>query len=856
MNQQLRGVRSAEDFLGAGDPGAIEAMIEAASPSEAAIQPRSSPGGYGEAALVEAYRQWGFLSANLDPLRLMATSPVAELEATQYGVGPAVPLVGRMRAAYCGSIGWDFGHIRDGARRRWISAEAESRAAQQMTEAEQSACLTLLARTHAFEAGLARRLPGGKLFGIGGAETFNLAADTILAESVRLGVDEVVIGGMHRGRFNLIANVCGKPLTPLIAEIVGKPAVPEGLGVSSDVSYHLGYSGDREIAGSRLRISVSAHPSHLQLIPIITQGRARARQAARGEDGRRAILPLLLHTDASFAGQGLVAEMFQLSKLAPFDLGGTIHVVIDNQVGFTTDPEDARSAHLCTDIARLVEAPVIHVNGDDVAAVYRAALVAANWRATFASDIVVRLVCYRRPGHNEIDEPRFTQPGMYQAIDGMTPVHELYAAQVEGGAEIAADASARMDADLKAAFDASKSYAVNSADWFGGLWAAKQRGTVADMLAPVATGLPMAELQKLGRLITDIPTGFTPDPKVAKFLAERRLSFEVGRDITWAAAETLALASLTHAGIPVRFGGQDCLRGAFTQRHWQLHDAKTGARHLVLAPAAKDAGNLEVHNTPLIEHAILCFEYGVTMDDPRRLNIWEAQFGEFLNIAQPVFDQCIACGEDRWLRASGIVILLPHGLDGGGPDHSTGRPERLLAACAGANIQVVNASTPANYFHLLRRQMMRAFLKPLVILTPKALLRHKACVSALTDFAGASAVPGGDRRRPGQGRRARDPVLRQGRLSVVGRARPPQARGQSRYRPRRAIASAAGGGDRGGAGRAPVGETGVGGGGAGQHGPPHPPRSHARTHRRSSHHPRRPRRRRHAGERRQVLAGG
>ncbi len=735
MNQQFRPIKPIDDFLGAGDPGAIEALFENGAGEQAATKHQFSPGGYGEAALVEAYRQRGFLAAALDPLGLTKVASIAELQPQQYGVAGASGLIARLKAAYCGSIGWDFAHIRDSARRRWLAAEAESQASAALSLAEQHRCLALLSKTATFESALARRLPGAKLFGIGGGETFNVILETILVESVRLGVDEVVVGGMHRGRFNMLANVFGKPLTPLVAEIVGKPAVPEGLGVSSDVSYHLGYSGEREIEGQRLRISVSAHPSHLQLIPVITQGRARARQAMRAEAGRRAILPLLLHTDASFAGQGLVAEMFQLSKLTPFDLGGTIHIVINNQLGFTTDPDDARSAHGCTDIARLVEAPVIHVNGDDPEAVYRASLVAANYRATFASDIVIDLVCYRRPGHNEIDEPRFTQPAMYQAIDALAPVYELYAAKIEGGAALAAEASAAMEADLKAAFEGAKSYAVNSADWFGGVWSGLKSGTVADMLAPVATGLPPAELQRLGRLITDVPTGFTLDPKVAKFLAERRQSFETGDGITWSAAETLGLASLTAAGVLVRFGGQDSLRGAFTQRHWQLHDAVTGARHMVLSAAAKDANSLELHNTPLIEHAVLCFEYGLSLDDPRRLIVWEAQFGEFLNIAQPVFDQCIACGEDRWLRASGIVILLPHGLDGGGPDHSTGRPERLLAACADANIQIVNASTPANYFHLLRRQMMRDFRKPLVVLAPKALLRHKACVSSLADFA-------------------------------------------------------------------------------------------------------------------------
>ena len=739
MNQQFRPIKQNDDFLGAGDPGALAAMFEdGPNGGEPSSQPRSSPGGYGEAALVEAYRQRGFLAAALDPLGMAKPAAIAELDPLQYGVDRTSSLVARMHATYCGSIGWDFAHIRDGARRRWFAAEAESRASVEMSVGERQRCLRLLSRTATFETALARRLPGGKLFGIGGAETFNLILETILTESVRLGVEEAVVGGMHRGRFNMLANVFGKPLTPLVAGIIGKPAVPEGLGVSSDVSYHLGYSGEREIAGQRLRISVSAHPSHLQLIPIITQGRVRARQAMRNEAGRNAVLPLLLHTDASFAGQGLVAEMFQLSKLAPFDLGGTIHVVINNQVGFTTDPADARSAHGCTDIARLVEAPILHVNGDDPDAVYRASLVAANYRATFASDIVIDLVCYRRPGHNEIDEPRFTQPEMYRAIDALAPVHELYAAKVDGGAAIVAEASAAMEAELKLAFEAAKSYAVNSADWFAGVWSGLKPGTVADMLMPVATGLPIAELQRLGNLITQLPEGFAPDPKVAKFLAERCHAIDTGEGITWAAAETLALASLTAAGVLVRFSGQDSLRGAFTQRHWQLHDPNTGARHLVLSAAAKDARSLEVHNTPLIEHAVLCYEYGISLDDPRRLVVWEAQFGEFLNIAQPVFDQCIACGEDRWLRASGIVILLPHGLDGGGPDHSTGRPERLLAACAGANIQVVNASTPANYFHLLRRQVMRDIRKPLVVLTPKALLRNKACVSPLGDFAGST----------------------------------------------------------------------------------------------------------------------
>src|SRR5690606_27159544 len=359
---------------------------------------------------------------------------VPELDPGRYGLDPASSrvLIEQMEAAYCGPIGWEFGHIHDAARRQWLAAEAEQGARFPDPAARQS-MLALLTRAQTFETVLAQRLPGARLFGLGGAESFIVLLDVLLAESVPLGLQEVVVGGLHRGRFNLLANVCGKPLGGMLAEIQGKPPVPEGLEVSADVPYHLGYSGEREVAGRMVRFSVSPHPSHLQLVPVISQGRARAKQWARGlPEGRRAVLPLLLHTDASFAGQGLVAEMFQLSRLAPYDLGGTIHVVINNQLGFTTLPEEGRSARRPTDIAKLIEAPVLHVNGDDPDAVYRVASVAARWRATFGSDIVIDLVCYRRPGHNEIDEPRFTQPVMYRAIDARPPVSEIYAERLAG----------------------------------------------------------------------------------------------------------------------------------------------------------------------------------------------------------------------------------------------------------------------------------------------------------------------------------------------------------------------------------------------------------------------------------------
>ncbi len=737
MNEQVRSADITEEFPAAGDPGALEDMYARRAAAQASEPPTSSEAA-AETAFIQAYRDRGFLRSGLDPLGLAPVPDVPELNPSFHGLEPSAVSTWQaaLERAYCGSIGWEFGHIHDVSRRHWLAERAEADTQDQPDAAMQQTALVQLARAHAFEAALSQRLPGARLFGLGGAESFVVLLQTLLTASIAHGLQDVVIGGMHRGRFSLIANVCGKPLGALLAEIQGRPAVPEGLEVSSDVSYHLGYSGEREIAGRAIRFSVSPHPSHLQLIPVISQGRARAKQTAPGTvDPRAAVLPLLLHTDASFAGQGLVAEMFQLSRLAPYDLGGTIHVVINNQLGFTTMPEEGRSARHPTDIAKLVEAPVLHVNGDDPDAVCRVARVAADWRATFGSDILIDLVCYRRPGHNEIDEPRFTQPQMYQAIDARPPVHEIYAARLsdpEAARAIASEAASAMSEEIVAGFEAAKSYAVNRADCFEGTWAGLTAGMTADMLQSPVTGLPSETLHHIATQITTPPHGFVVDPKVAKFLDDRRRSVETGQGINWATGEALALASLVHNGTPVRFSGQDALRGAFSQRHLELHDRNTGTRHLVLDGLGPIAA--EAHNTPLIEHAVLCYEYGLSLADPRRLVIWEAQFGEFLNIAQPVFDQCIACSEDRWLRSTGLVILLPHGLDGGGPDHSTGRPERLLAAGAGPNLIVANASTPANFFHLLRRQMTWAFRKPLVVLTPKALLRHKGCVSSLDAF--------------------------------------------------------------------------------------------------------------------------
>lgn len=693
------------------------------------------------ATLVDAYRTRGFLAAQTNPLASQdATNDLPELTLSFHGLSPhaarATDAIGFLDAAYCGAIGFEFAHIHNAdARAFWINSAEQWASRIPDKPSTRVAALQLLAKSCAFESVMAQRLPGAKLFGLGGSESFNVLVERIIAASAGAGVQTVVCGGMHRGRFNMLANVFDKPLTPMLAEIKGRPAIPAGLQAASDVSYHLGFDGVQSFDGHDVFCTISAHPSHLQLIPIITQGRARARQC-RPDGSRAAVLPLLLHTDASFAGQGLVSEMMQLGGLPPFDLGGTIHVVINNQLGFTTNPGEARTARHCTDIARMVEAPVLHVNGDDVDAVIAAARFVADWRARFHRDIIIDLVCYRRPGHNEIDEPRFTQPGMYAAIDQRPPVDALYRQRLLA-VDISADiTSVRSDltASIDAALREADTYAANHANWFDGTWSKYRPAEPVDLLTPVGTGLARQELLRIASAITQLPETFEPHPKVARFLQERAAGFEGDGAINWAAAEALALASLAASGVPVRFSGQDSVRGAFTQRHLEVHDAQSGATHNVIRNAAPHNTRVEIHNTPLIEHAVVCFEYGMTLDDPQRLVVWEAQFGEFLNIAQPVFDQAIACGADRWLRASGLAILLPHGLDGGGADHSTGRPERLLAACNGANLIVANASTPANFFHLLRRQALHDVRVPLVVLTPKALLRNRACVSPWRAF--------------------------------------------------------------------------------------------------------------------------
>ena len=687
------------EALGAGDPGALAALF-GADPAVA------------RAALANAYRRWGWHAARLDPLNLRPHEEVPELAPQRYGLDEND--AARLQQTYCGTIGWEFGHIQAADRRVWLAAAAE--AAWSPTDNQRIRALDLIARGERLEATFDKRMPGAKTFGLSGAEGYLVLLDRVLTLGTAEGFEHAIMGGMHRGRLTQMGLVFGKPLARIIADAKGVPEFPDDFGASSDSPYHMGWDGMVETPEGPLRVWVSPHPSHLSVVAPVGLGFARAAQD-RGDK----VLPLALHTDAAFAGQGVNAELLQMSGLAPFDVGGTIHLILNNQVGFTTGEQEARTARSSAEFAKAIEAPILHVNGDDPDAVLRVAETAVRYRQTFASDIVVELIAYRRKGHNEIDQPRFTQPELYRAIDALPPLSDRYAKKAGQAVDLLS-----FQIELDAAFEAAKDWRPNTSPDAPGLAV-----DIEDrMLAPVETGLRADRLRALGMQLTELPDGITPHPKVTEFLTNRQAAIEEGV-VDWATAEVLALASLLDDGAPVRLGGQDSVRGAFTQRHLCIHCQQTENTHMVLGGFPERA---DIFNTPLTENAVLGFEYGYSVGAPECLTVWEAQFGDFLNVAQAIFDQFIICGEDRWLFRSGLVLLLPHGVDGGGPDHATAHPERLLAACAKGNIQVVNCSTPANYFHALRRQVLADWRKPLVVLAPKTLLRHPSARSSLTDF--------------------------------------------------------------------------------------------------------------------------
>ena len=566
------------------------------------------------------------------------------------------------------------------------------------------------------------------------------ALEQIIKRGGALGVREIVIGMPHRGRLNVLAQVMAKPHRAIFHEFKGGSSTPNEIEGSGDVKYHLGASSDREFDANKVHLSLTANPSHLEIVDPVVLGKVRAKQDQLGAtpEDRTMVMPLLIHGDASFAGQGVVAECFGLSGLRGHRTGGSVHFILNNQIGFTTNPRYSRSSPYPSDVAKMIEAPIFHVNGDDPEAVVFAAKIATEFRQKFQKPVVIDMFCYRRHGHNEGDEPSFTQPLMYKAIAAHPTTLEIYGNKLVGEGVVTAGEVEKMKADWRARLDveleAAQSYRANKADWLDGRWAGFKRAGEADDPRRGHTGVEIAKLKEIGDKITTLPPGFHLHRTLNRFFDSRRKSIETGTNIDWSTGEALAFCSLLLEGHKVRLSGQDSERGTFSQRHSVLHDQENDNRYTPFAHLGEGQARFEVINSMLSEEAVLGFEYGYSLAEPDTLTLWEAQFGDFANGAQVLFDQFISSGERKWLRMSGLVCLLPHGYEGQGPEHSSARLERFLQMCAEDNMQVANCTTPANYFHILRRQLNRDFRKPLILMTPKSLLRHKRAVSRLDEM--------------------------------------------------------------------------------------------------------------------------
>lgn len=711
--------------------------------------------------LIRTYRVRGHLAADLDPLGLAKRDLPVELTPEHFGFSGAAldrpvylcgalgfdtatvrEVVAVLRANYCGHVGLEYMHINDVGERRFLQERMEGKdKAIHFTPQGKQAILTKVIQAEQWESFLARKYVGTKRFGLDGGESMVPALESVIKYGGQYGVREIVFGMAHRGRLNVLANVMGKPYRAIFSEFAGGATNPEDVGGSGDVKYHLGTSSDREFDGIKVHLSLVPNPSHLEAVDPVVLGKVRAQQTARGDADGTEVLPVLLHGDAAFAAQGIVAECFGFSGLPGYGTGGTIHFVINNQVGFTTSPQFARSSPYPSDIAKSVQAPILHVNGDDPEAVTFACKLAIDYRQAFKRDIVIDMWCYRRFGHNEGDEPSFTQPLMYAAIREHPPISAVYANRLMNEGFVDQRWIDRQVDEfntlLEGEFEAARSYLPNKADWFEGRWSGLGTpDTPETERRNVSTAVKEKKLRGIGDVLTNVPADLTVHKTLHRILDAKREMFATGEGFDWATAEALAFGTLIDEGFGVRLSGQDSGRGTFSQRHSVWVDQTSGRKYIPLTkvPGAR----FEVRDSPLSEFGVLGFEYGYSIADPRTLVLWEAQFGDFANGAQVIIDQFIASGEAKWLRASGLVLLLPHGYEGQGPEHSSARLERYLQLCAEDNMQVANCTTPANYFHILRRQMHRDFRKPLVIVSPKSLLRHKLAVSKLGDFSGES----------------------------------------------------------------------------------------------------------------------
>jgi 2-oxoglutarate dehydrogenase E1 component len=708
--------------------------------------------------LIRVFRVRGHLMARFDPLGLEGRRYHAELDPRTYGFAEADmdrpifldnvlgletasmrQILQILHETYCGSIGVEFMHIQHPDEKAWIQQRIEAiRNHTDFTEKGRRTILERLIEAEEFERFLHVKFTGTKRFGLDGGESTIPALEQILKRGSQLGVKEVVLGMAHRGRLNVLANIVMKPYVAIFSEFQGHAAHPDEVQGSGDVKYHLGTSADRSFDGDEIHLSLTANPSHLEAVDPVVIGKVRAKQNQRGDAERRQVMAVLIHGDAAMAGQGLVAETFGLSELKGYSTGGTIHFCINNQIGFTTSPSYSRSSPYPSDVAKIVQAPIFHVNGDDPEAVVHVARIATEFRQEFKRDVVIDMFCYRRYGHNEADEPSFTQPIMYKTIARHPTARQQYAdALVQAGVVSAADVEAMAAAvrgRLQQAFEAAPTFKPNKADWLQGRWAGLKTLMGEEELRDEETWVSLPLLKEIGHALTTFPTGFNVHRKLIRVLDARREMVESGDNLDWAMGEALAFGSLVAEGVTVRLSGQDSGRGTFSHRHAVLIDQENEQRFIPLNNVSDGQAPFEVIDSPLSEASVLGFEYGYSLVEPDALIIWEAQFGDFANGAQVIIDQFIASGESKWLRLSGLVMLLPHGFEGQGPEHSSARIERYLQLCAEDNIQVVNCTTPANLFHVLRRQIRRNFRKPLIIFTPKSLLRHKLCVSALADF--------------------------------------------------------------------------------------------------------------------------
>jgi 2-oxoglutarate dehydrogenase E1 component len=709
--------------------------------------------------LVRAYQVRGHLMADLDPLGLTERKYHPELDPKTYGfaekdfdrkimLGGLLGLeeanlhqiMSVLQQTYCGTIGVEFMHIQDPQQKAWLMERfRDTRNNPLLSAAEKKHFLTRLTSAEGFEKFLDVKYTGTKRFGIEGGDVTIPAIEEIITKAASMGLKEVVLGMAHRGRLNVLTNVMGKSFTAMFSEFQGTPAKPDDVQGSGDVKYHLGTSSDRDFGGNIVHLSLTPNPSHLEFVDPVVVGKVRAKQGQRGDEERNQVMALLIHGDAALAGQGIVPETLMMSELPGYKIGGTIHVVINNQIGFTTAPHFSRSGQYCTDVAKMSQSPIFHVNGDDVEAVMHASRLAAEFRQTFKKDVFLDIICYRRHGHNESDEPAFTQPQMYKVIKGKKTTRDIYAEKlVSEGTMTQEDADAvyaDLNAHLEKEFQAATSYKPNRADMLEGHWTGLKVASGDDRRGE--TAIKADDLQKIGKALTTIPEGFDLNSKIARQLENKKKMFSGEESFDWATAEAMAFGALVLEGNPVRLSGQDCGRGTFSQRHAALTDQANERKHFPLNNIDAKQARFEVHDSPLSEAAVLGFEYGYSTSDPKSLVLWEGQFGDFVNGAQVLIDQFIASGETKWLRMSGLVMLLPHGFEGQGPEHSSGRLERFLQGSAEDNWQVVNCTTPANYFHALRRQLRRDFRKPLIVMTPKSLLRHKLCVSPMDMFTGS-----------------------------------------------------------------------------------------------------------------------